>query len=444
MNKLLIYYLPILIWSFSCKESGKERSTIKSPISNGELKESKNSLIHADSLIKQSDKDGHYAVTISDHKIKYSDSLSFNEPNWSIEWMKDEVKNADSVFTYKTDPIHHQTIRVLKSGRDKILVRGVTEITIPEKIGHIDEIIKHLLIFRKYVGNNYEGTITKYICGIDNQSINIYDSISAGEYGEGWGATERIVSHSGEPLGGIIYQDDKYYWDSENLVVLKVDNKSNGHVFLINGTSRDTVVNFDIDLQDIRFLRYAEDNLIFYNNEQSRLNYLHLFNSTGKREWKVAASTFSEILVSLNNKLIVATGYSFPGKPDKNTHNYFTIAYDTRNGDRLWDFPTALAFDKNFKPNDQIVTSNLFQITTDAFGLIVGKWANYGPDGYRVTSNNKLIIFDDSGRINFIINLSDSPERYTFNKINNNRFELIGYQENWSFNIKKPHNKTYE
>ncbi|MCB0495459.1 MAG: hypothetical protein KDC79_04955 [Cyclobacteriaceae bacterium] len=393
----------------------------------------------SEEVIKKRDilnKEGKFSFSVYDYDIHYSDSLKTSIPTWSIKWDVQTIKNSDSIQAFIVNPNTHQIARMIKNGNELSLLIDINELPCSKGVNRLSDFVGNFLVLDKSVPDNYGGIITKFTYELNGNNLMLQDSIVKG-FGEGYGF-ERIMLEDGQPLTDIIDFDVEFthYWDYKNLIVnvRKFELKKSQYL-LINAISKDTTANFLTDLRDIRKVRYSKNSLLFYYCIKSRLNRIAAYDHTGNIVWDKPVNTISKILANEESDLMILSGYYFTGIPDMNSVEYFTAGYNLENGNKLWDFPTGLAYDSTYCCNNRIETPNLFEINNNLFGLIVGKWADYGPDYKAVYKETKLILFDRLGQVNAIINLSKGKDRYVFDKIDDNRFNIVGYRENWIFTI---------
>ena len=177
-----------------------------------------------------------------------------------------------------------------------------------------------------------------------------------------------------------------------------------------------------------------KNGLLFSTESKPRFGFLKFYNFKGQLQWEAESDYFQKLIIDENENLIIASGYYFPN--EDNTRSYFVIAYDRNSGRIRWSFPITKAYDTDQILTSRVDTSNLFRITHNLYGMVVGQVSRYF--GQNINHSNRLIFFDSQGLIYETFDLSMNDQNYSVILNKEREFEIISNYETWRFRIDTP------
>jgi len=290
------------------------------------------------------------------------------------------------------------------------------------------------------MGDEYGGEIKVMKYQIINNSLILKDSIVGGEYGEGWGATYFALNQKGELLGKAISPNDKYYLDSQYLMLAthrnRISRNDSMDLILFDHIHNDTISKIKVPPRYIQNLTCSSSKIFIYVYGRGRKSELKAYSLEGEMQWENHTNYLSKILPDETNNLILSSGYWFTGKPEKNSQLYYIICNNSNSGERLWDIPLGLAFDSEFQLGDHISVKNLFNIGNGLYGIIIDQYAYRFEN--RSVYKNRLIVINNKGEIVQKIELLKGVQKYSVINLDPNTFQLISNTETWTFKINAP------
>jgi hypothetical protein len=369
--------------------------------------------------------------SISRYSINYSDSLRVHDKKLLADTSSQIINCKGDIVAYRINSVTKEVIRICAKKTDH---NEVNQLIVNDKRFHWDkangfpnEFVRDYVFSDLYDGGGLGGCITKFKFRILKNKLQYVDSISGGSYSEGAGTWEWLIDDDAEPKT-IVFNGGDSWLRYKNELLITPDGSSK--TYLIDLKVGDTSLSFNRPGNDIFHQFILKDKLLFSTGLTPRNNFLKCYDSDAKLEWSVETDYLNKIVIDTANSIVIGSGYYFE-KANNNDKGYFTIAFDLKTGKRLWDFPTAKAYNPETVLNHMNVR-DLFQVNPNTYALITG--LDSSPNSY------KLILFDKDGKVFKHIDLPDfvlDTSSYSYD----NKFSVIYKQEN-QFEIVNKHRTT--
>lgn len=417
MRRLLIFFCGGLLLLNSCKTKTKEPDELDTTLNRTRLYDSATNFRYPR------------------HEITYAGNAKYNQTTLKWDSLLLLVNCADTIVSYRINPITKHVLRVCasKGNKQKInyLLLDGNRIKWDNDFGNPNEFIGEYLFSDVYRGGELGGSIVKYKFKISDKLLQFIDSIPGGSYSEGAGTWEWYISNEGQHKVIIFHGGD--LWTSDNNQLLITPDGST-RTYLMDLQKGDTILELTRANQHIWHQVIMNDGLLFATQSKPRLDYLQLYDLKGRLKWEAPTDYLEKLIDDPEERLIIASGYFFP--KEDNTNDYFTVAYDKDSGQIKWSFPTSKVYDSRQMLTSRVNTSNLFRIAENVYGMIVGQVSLYF--GQNINHSNKLILFNKDGVIYETIDLSSQDQNYSVITKKENEFEVISNYETRRFKIYAP------
>ncbi len=372
------------------------------------------------------------------HELFYSDSIVMADTQIKFDTAIDHIICRDTITSYFINRVTKEVVRFCRQpneGNDiGYLLLGRNKITWNINYGNPDEFIGPYLFSNIYRGGENGGTITKMKFKIAESKLQLVDSIIGGEYSEGAGTWEWLISDTGKPQTIMFHGGDLWSVKNDKLLITPSGSKK---THLVNLASKDTILSLLRPDRDIWDHQILENGILFSTGAKPRLDFLKLYDFSGKLLWTANSDYLPKLLVVAEKRLIIASGYYFP--KDDNTMNYFTVAYDLDSGQMKWSFPTQKAILQTLDLTTfkilSFSTTSLFTIGDGIYGMIVEILMD---EHNSIKYDNKLILFNAKGNLYKTIDLSKTKQVYSIINTEENEFQIVSNYENWSVKVYAP------
>jgi hypothetical protein len=237
--------------------------------------------------------------TSEKHKWVYDDSIVIADSKIKFDRIKHFISSKDTVIFYRINPVTKQELRICSN----YILLGKDKIGWKKSYGIPNEFIGSYLFSNVYRGDGNGGTITKMKFSITDGELQLVDSIMGGEYSEGAGTWEWLISDTGKPQTILFHGGDS--WSVRNDTLLITPNGSN-KTHLIDLTSKDTILSLLRPDRRIWDQLILEKSILFSTEIKSGLRFLKLYDFNGKLLWTINPGFIGELLAVAKKRLLIA------------------------------------------------------------------------------------------------------------------------------------------